>query len=111
MKGAHVVAIALLLGLAAVFGLVAATKTARVEGGGQAQASAATIAARTKTLDRTEAALRRALRDRPPALPPARGASQQQVVVRRPAPLIVVTHHRGGEHEVEHEAEGHGGDD
>jgi hypothetical protein len=33
------------------------------------------------------------------------------VVVRRPAPLIVVTHHRGGEHEVEHEAEGHGGDD
>jgi hypothetical protein len=33
------------------------------------------------------------------------------VIVRRPAPLIVVTHHRNGEHEVEHEAEGHGGDD
>ena len=111
MKRAHVVAIAVLLGLAAVFGLVAATKTARVAGGGQAQASAATIAARTKMLDRTEAALRRALRDRPPALPPAHGGSPQQVIVRRPAPLIVVTHHRGGEHEIEHEAEGHGGDD
>ena len=111
MKRAHVIAIALFLGLAAVFGLLAATKTARIASGGQAQASGAAIAARTEKLDRTEAALRRALRDRPPALPAGRTASPQQVIVRRPAPLIVVTHHRNGEHEVEHEAEGHGGDD
>jgi hypothetical protein len=110
MKRAHVVAIALVLGLAAVFGLLAATKTAGIATGGRAQASAAAIAARSKTLDRTEAALRRALRDRPPALPPAH-ARAQRIIVHRPAPLIVVTHHRGGEHEAEHEAEGHGGDD
>jgi len=111
MKKAHVVAVALLLGLAAVFGLLAATKTARITGAGQTPASAAAIAARTKKLDRTELALRRALRDRPPALPAAAPAAPQRVVVRRPAPLIVVTHHRGGEHETEHEAESGHADD
>jgi hypothetical protein len=111
MKKAHVVAVALLLGLAAVFGLLAATKTVRVAGAGHTQSSAAAIAARTKKLDQTELALRRALRDRPPALPATAPTAPQRVVVHRPAPLIVVTHHRGGEHEVEHEAEAEHADD
>jgi len=109
MKRAHVIVIALFFALAAVFGLLAATRTTHLAVGGQARASAA-IKARSKQLDRTEAALRRALRDRPPALHPARPGAQR-VIVRRPAPLIVVTHHRGGEHEAEHESEAAHGDD
>jgi hypothetical protein len=114
MNKAHVVAVALLLGIAAVFGLVAATKTARV-GGAQAHASTASavsIAARSRKLDQTERALRRALQDRPPALPAAPAVTPQRVVIERPAPVIVVKHRTGGEHEHEHEdAEGTGGDD
>jgi hypothetical protein len=110
MNRAHVIVIALVLGLAAVFGLVAAARTTHLAGGGQAHASAAAITARSRQLDRTEAALRRALRDRPPAIPPAH-APAQRVIVHRPAPLIVVTHHAGGEHEAEHEAEAEHQDD
>jgi len=110
MKRAHVIVIALFFALAAVFGLLAATRTTHLAVGGQARASTAAIKARSKQLDRTEAALRRALRDRPPALHPARPGAQR-VIVRRPAPLIVVTHHRGGEHEAEHESEAAHGDD
>jgi hypothetical protein len=111
MKKAHVIIVSLILGLAAVFGLLAATRTAHVAAGTQAHASNATIAERSRKLDQTEAALRRALRDRPPALPPVRASAPQRVIVHRPAPLIVVAHHRGGEHEAEHEAEAEHADD
>lgn len=103
MKKAHVIIVSLFLGLAAVFGLLAATRTTHVAAATQAHASNATIAERTRKLDRTEAALRRALRDRPPALPTVRASAAQRVIVHRPAPVIVVTHHRGGEHEAEAE--------
>lgn len=111
MKKAHVLAVALLLGLAAAFGLVAATRTAGIAGGARAQVSAGSIDARTRKLDQTERALRRALKDRPPALPAARPRQAQHVIFQRPAPLIVVTHTRGQEHEGEREAEPEAGDD
>ena len=109
MHKAHVITIAVLLGLASIFGLVAAVKTAHLGAAAQAKPSATAIAARERTLNQTERALRRALDNKPPALPAARVRAPQQVIVRRPAPLIVATHHRGGEHEVE--AEHEGGDD
>ena len=108
MKKIHVVAVALLLGIAAVFGLVAATRTAGVRTPAQAHVARATIAAREHRLALVERRLQRALRDRPPALPAVpvlqRPASPSpQIVYRRPAPLVVV---KSSGHHGEHESEG-----
>jgi hypothetical protein len=110
MKKIHALAIALILAVSAGLGLAAATKTAGLRSGtATAVTTKAAIAARSRKLDRLEASLRRALRDKPPALPAARNpaaAPAQQVVYRRPAPIVVIkhTHHGddGSEHETEH---------
>jgi len=65
------------------------------------------VARRTAQLDRYEASLRKALRRKPPALPPLSkaGAAQAEAPVRvvyhRPPPIVVTTHRHGEEHEVE----------
>jgi hypothetical protein len=127
MKRMHAFTIALFLAVAAGAGLMAATQTAGLRTGSGPKASAApgassrrsTIAARARKLNRIEAALRKALRDRPPALPaipaartPAAPAAapQQRVIYQRPAPIVVVKHRAGGEQEHESE-DGGGGDD
>ena len=70
MKRIHTLFIALMLGVAAAAGLLAATRTVDL---GRATspnpASAQTIAARSAKLDRTERALQAALAKRPPNLP------------------------------------------
>jgi hypothetical protein len=112
MKKTHAAIVALLLAVAAVLGVFAATRTAGIGAAARPQVSSATIAAREHRLDRVEAALRKALRDRPPALPAvptarARQAAPPAIVYRRPAPLVVVRHtghHDDGE---EHD---HGGE-
>jgi hypothetical protein len=109
MKKIHVLAVAFLLGVAAVFGVLAATRTAGVGAAAHARVSKSAIAVRSNRLNMAERALRRALKDRPPALPavPAasRSAQTPQIVYRRPAPLIVLAHGRSHtEHETEHEA-------
>ena len=110
MNKAHVVLVALLLGVAAVLGLLAATRTTGVGAAARSQTPSASIAARARRLDRFQMALRRALRDRPPAWPAVlastpRGGSAPRVVYRRPAPIVVLKHspHRddGGEGEAE----------
>lgn len=113
MKKLHVLAVALLLGVAAVFGVVAATRTVGLGASAHAKVSHTAIAARAKRLNAAERALRRALKDRPPPLPavPAATRSVQavapQIVYQRPAPLVVTTHsQRHSEHDGEHEAEG-----
>jgi hypothetical protein len=108
------------LALASIFGVVAATRTAGLGAAAQTTtSSSAAIAARQQRLDRVQASLRKALADRPPALPavpsaPATAAAQApRVVYHRPAPIVVIKHRAGGEHEG-YEAEGHeggGGDD
>jgi hypothetical protein len=126
--------LALSLGLAAVFGVVALTKTVHL---GQAAApkpvSELLIAKRTAQLDRFEASLRAELRKHPPAVPKlpsmpvaaptattptaapapaAAPAASQRVVYVRPAPIIVHKHRAGGEHESEgsdHADGSHGG--
>jgi hypothetical protein len=119
MKKTHVLAVALILGLAAAFGVVAASRTAGVGTASRSHVASTSITARAHRLDRVELALRRALRDRPPALPAVPKASPvpvapvaaapQQVVFRRAAPIVVIKH--GTHHESEHEAEGDGGGD
>jgi hypothetical protein len=112
MKKLHVLAVALIIGVAAVFGVLAATRTVGIGASAHTQASTTAIAARSKKLSAAERALRRARNDRPPALPAlpaARRSTQnsQHVVYRRPAPLVVLANGRShGEHEAEHEAEG-----
>jgi len=112
MKKIHVLAVALLLGVAAVFGVVAATRTAGVGAAAHAPVSQTALTERAKRLNAAERALRRALNDRPPALPavPAVGRPAQtpQIVYRRPAPLVVLAHgkaHSEHEHEAEQAAE------
>jgi hypothetical protein len=136
MNKAHATGIALLLGAAAVLGLVAATRTAGL--GHDASSSAATqtrkagtaFAWRAHRLDRIEAALRRSLRSRPPKLPPfpARqhtaaasppvnasaptAVAAPRVVYQRPPPIVVIKHRAHGDgHESVDGGEGGGGDD
>ncbi len=117
MKKIHAVTIALILAVSAGLGLVAATRTAGLRGATATTAApGSTIAARTKRLNRIEAALHRALRDKPPALPAVPAASRPtaapapRVIYRRPAPILIVKHRANHESEHEHESEG-GGDD
>jgi hypothetical protein len=112
MKRMHALGVAMLLALAAIFGVVAATRTARIGAAAPAPNPSAAISARQKRLDGIEASLQRALADRPPALPaaatpPPTAALAPRVVYRRPAPVVVVAHRSDGE-PGEYEAEGEG---
>jgi hypothetical protein len=108
MKKIHVIAVALLLGVAAVFGVIAAGRTANVGIASRSHATDAAVTARANRLHQVELALRKALRDRPPALPPLPSAtthsSASRVVYQRPAPIVVLKHSAHGDHE--HESEG-----
>jgi hypothetical protein len=130
MKRGHALLISLVVGTAAIFGTLAATKTVRLGRPAAAQPAAAStvIAKRTQQLDRAEIALRKALRQKPPKLPPlpatmparpsgggspaaSAAPTQQRVVYVRPAPIIRHLHRAGGEREGEgdHEASAHAG--
>jgi hypothetical protein len=127
MNGKHALTISLAIGVAAVAGTIAATKTIQLGKPAAAQPASAssTIAARTKQLDRAEIALRKALKQKPPKLPPlpaavpagtapstlAAAAPQaqaptpaQRIVYVRPAPIVKTVPRTGGEHETEHES-------
>src|SRR5205085_789366 len=99
MKKIHALAIALILAVSAGLGLAAATRTAGLRNATPTTAtSSGAIAVRSHKLDRVQAAPRRALRDKPPALPAVPAARRpaasppQQVVYRRPAPIVVIKH-------------------
>ena len=118
----------LLVALAAVAGVFALSHTLTLSN----QANSATdqqVARRTAQLDRYEASLRRALAQKPPALPavpaakemgtagstlqvaasaPARSVAPR-IVYHRPPPVVVIKHRAGGEYESEHESEVEGG--
>jgi type II secretory pathway pseudopilin PulG len=128
MKPIHALAIAAVLAVASVVGVTAATKTATL-GASARQASAASLATRAHKLDSFEAALKRALRRKPPALPkvsavhgaagaapggsPLLGtASAPRVIYRRPAPIIIHKQRRQGDDGYESASgESSGGDD
>jgi hypothetical protein len=111
VKKIHIAFVALLLGLAGVFGTYAATRTSNVAAA-TAQPQANDIARRSHQLDALEASLKRQLAAKPQRR--AASAPAPRVVFRRPAPLVVVRHTHRGENEgveVEHESEHHGGHD
>lgn len=115
MKTAHALLLSLAIGVAAGAGTFAALRTTAL--GARSAAAPATrtvqIAAASRSLDRAQAALRRQLASRPPALPPlphvsaaptqpARAAlatAAPRTVYVRPKPIIRVLHRHGGEHE------------
>ena len=121
MKPIHALAIAIALAVAAVVGLSAVTKTSTL-GATAKRTSAAAIATRAKKLDAFEAALQRALKNKPPALPkvpvaravtPAAAASPApvslvsastpRIVYHRPPPIVIHKHssHRDDGREAE----------
>jgi hypothetical protein len=125
MPRKHALLVSLLLGLAAVVGLVAGLRTVghASPAASASHVSTAAIVRRQHTLDRLEASLRRSLAQRTPKLPPVPSGSAPvaaavpvrapQVLYVRPKPIVVHVH-RSGEHERgDTEAEGHagGGDD
>jgi hypothetical protein len=117
----HALTISLAAALAALAGTVAATKSAHLGHASSkpAAVSSALIAKRTAQLDRAEVALRKALAQKPPKLPPLpatasagaapASAPAQRVVYVRPAPIIRHVHRAGGERESEHESTHEGG--
>jgi len=103
MARSHLFVIVVLLGAAAVAGLLAVTRTVSL-GAGAASASTSQVAAKERALDRLEAELRRALARRPPALPPVRTtaaapSAPRTISVRSSAPSAVpsAVRHEDGE--------------
>jgi hypothetical protein len=127
MNGKHALTISLVVGIAAIAGTVAATKTIHLgRPAAKPAAASSSVATRSKALDRVEISLQKALKQKPPKLPalpaavaaggaPVAGSSAQQgqrVLYVRPAPIIRHVHRPGGhesEHESSHDSE-HGGD-
>ena len=126
MHPTHRIAIAAILGLAVVAGLVGLTRTLDLGAASQTsrQISPSAFVARSHRLDRAESALRHALTRRPPALPampaqtdPAPAASPapvqpavQQVTYVRPPPRVVTVHRAGGGEGDDHGEGGSGGE-
>lgn len=118
MNRTRALILSLAVGVAAVAGVFALGHTLSL--GNQARAATdRQIAQRTARLDRYQASLRKALAQKPPALPPVpvassttaatRLAAPVRVVYHRPPPIVVTEH--GVEDEHEYESEGVEADD
>ncbi len=120
MNRTRALIVSLAVGLAAVAGVFALGQTVAL---GNATSSTADqkVAQRTRQLNRYEASLRKALAQKPPALPavpragsagsalqvaagtPTASVASVRVVYHRPPPVVVIKHRAGGEDETEHE--------
>jgi hypothetical protein len=108
MNRTRALLVSLAIGVAAVTAVFALGRTLTL--GQQARSASDTqIVQRSAQLDRYEASLQRALRQKTPALPalPSRSpastaaaGSPARVVYRRPAPVVVVARHHDDEHEL-----------
>jgi hypothetical protein len=98
MRKLNIIVIAGLLGLAAILGTFAATRTASL-GVAARHATAASLTARSRQLDAYAAALRRSLARKPPALPAVpktTAAGGPRTVYHRPPPRVAaMTSHTG----------------
>jgi hypothetical protein len=110
MSKSNIALISALLAAAAVIGAVAATRTVSL-GSANRQSANATVVARTKQLDRLQAALQRELAKKPAAALPAAAPSVPRVVYHRPPPIVVVTHTHHGDDGSFENADGRGGGD
>jgi hypothetical protein len=110
MKKIHVAIVALLLGLSAVLGTFAATRTASL-GSASRHAADAAYVARVERLNAFSAKLKHELATTPAQLQsPRRAAAQPRIVYRRPPAIVVVKHTHHGDDGFER-ADGGGGDD
>jgi len=115
MNRTRALVISLAIAVAAVGGVFAVASTVQL-GADARSTSDAQVARRTAQLDRYEASLRKALAQKPPALPPVprtvsqsatlQSAAPARVVYHRPPPVVIVKHRAGGEAESEYEGEG-----
>ncbi len=99
MRKIHIAVVALLLGLAATLGTLAATRTVGL-GASSHRAQDVLIQKRSRQLDAFEASLRRQLAQKAPALPAVQGAASAaapRIVYHRPPPIIVTTHSHHGD--------------
>ena len=106
MNRTRALIVSLAVGLAATMGVFALGNQAHATTNDQ-------VARRAAQLNRYEASLRRALAQKPPALPPVpasnssatslQSAAPVRVVYHRPPPVIVIKHRAGGEHGSEFE--------
>ena len=94
MNRTHATVIAIIIGLAAVFGLFAATRTAQL-GSAARNAASAQIVAEQRRIAAAERSLRRQLAQKPPSA--AASAAAPRTVYVRPAPIIVHLHRHGGD--------------
>jgi C4-dicarboxylate-specific signal transduction histidine kinase len=97
MKRTHAVTVAVVLGVSAMLGTFAASRSAHL-GAATRSANQAQIAQREHRLAAQERALRRALAKQP-ALPATVAKRPQRTVFVRPAPIVVHLHRGGGERE------------
>ncbi len=116
MKRTNALLVSLAIGVAAIFGVFAASRTISL-GSHTSGATSSQVAKRTRQLARYEASLRKALSQKPPALPPlaagtasAPPAQPIRVVYHRPPPIVIHKHRAGGEGGSE-SADGGGADD
>lgn len=114
MNRTRALIVSLAVGLAAITGVFALGQTTAL--GSRAHATTnRQVAKQTAQLNRYEASLRKALAQKPPALPPVpasgsatsslQSAAPVRVVYHRPPPVVVIKHRAGGE------VEGAGADD
>jgi hypothetical protein len=105
MNRFHIAVVALLLAVAAVFGTLAATRTAGLGAAARHTSTNQQYAARVKQLNALEAQLRRRLE----AANRQSTAAPTKIVYHRPPPVVVVRHtQHGDDGGSEHEG---GGDD
>jgi hypothetical protein len=108
MKKIHVAAVAVMLAIAAVFGTLAATRTA---GLGASSRQDAIVQTRTKQLDAFEQSLHRQLTEAASTAAPAAAAPPPRIVYHRPPPIVVVKHTHHGDDGFENASGEGGGDD
>jgi hypothetical protein len=106
MKRTHTAVVAVVLGISAMLGTFAASRSAHL-GAVTRSANQAQIVQRERRLAAQERALHKALATQPAVASSAPRRAQRTVYVR-PAPIVVHTHRAGGEHE---SAEGGEGND
>ena len=103
MPRRHALALSLLIGVAAVFGVLALSRTLSLGNASRASADVA-VARRTRALDRYEASLQKALAQATSTPLPAASAGSARavrIVYHRPPPIVITKPRAGGEHDSE----------
>jgi hypothetical protein len=108
MRKIHVVAVAVMLGIAAIFGTLAASRTA---GLGASSRQDALVQTRTKQLNAFERSLHRRLTQAASTAAPTAAAPAPRIIYHRPPPIVIVKHTHHGDDGFENPSGEGSGDD